>query len=87
MIKLKHDMIVKNNKNAFGITTDWILNEIEAEIKILDKIKTQQKINDRLNNSGAPKAIGFSRSSIEEDMDCQEEYIGKECSPEDRIKQ
>jgi hypothetical protein len=41
------------------LTVDWLLEEIENEIKILDKIKTQQKINDRLNNSGAERRIGF----------------------------
>jgi hypothetical protein len=62
MMKLKYDMIIKSGKKNFEITTTWLLDEIDAEIKILDKIKAQQKINDRLNNSGAIKQIGFGNS-------------------------
>jgi len=76
MMKLKHDMIEKSKKTSFAITVDWIIDEIDAEIKILDKIKAQQKINDRLNNAGASRRIGFDFNNddkIEMDISCEEE--------------
>ena len=44
----------------FKISVNWLLDEIEAEIKILDKIKNQQKIEDRLNNNSSGGRIGFT---------------------------
>lgn len=66
MMKLKYDMITKSKKGAFEISVNWLLGEIDAEIKILDKIKAQQKINDRLNNAGATKKIGLGYVEDEE---------------------
>lgn len=74
MMKLKYDMIVKSKNEAFKITVDWILDEIDAEIKILDKIKAQQKINDRLNNAGTSKRIGFESIEYDEPEPCEIEY-------------
>ena len=75
MMKLKSDMITKGQKEPFKVTVDWLLEEIESEIKILDKIKAQQKINDRLNNSGAMRKIGFGSTQEEyEDEVYKEEY-------------
>jgi len=67
MMKLKYDMIIKSKKNDFKITVDWLLEEIDSEIKILEKIKAQQKINDKLNNNGAIRKIGFSEIEIDVD--------------------
>jgi SpoVK/Ycf46/Vps4 family AAA+-type ATPase len=80
MMKLKSDMITKGQKEPFEVTVDWLLEEIENEIKILDKIKAQQKINDRLNNSGAMRKIGFGNTQEEE---CVEEVYKEEYDPDD----
>jgi len=81
MMKLKQDMIIKSGNRNFDITVNWLLDEIDAEIKILDKIKAQQKINDRLNNAGAERRIGF-----ENEVDESREIIGndyqRECPPD-----
>jgi predicted AAA+ superfamily ATPase len=83
MMKLKHDMIVKSGKKSFKITVGWLLDEIDAEIKILDKIKAQQKINDRLGNSTGTKKIGFGSNfdedGDEEDMSYYEEPSDLDC--------
>jgi SpoVK/Ycf46/Vps4 family AAA+-type ATPase len=75
MMKLKCDMITKGQKKQFEVTVDWLLEEIENEIKILDKIKAQQKINDRLNNSGATRKIGFGNDEIDI-YPCEDEKYG-----------
>ena len=64
MMKLKHDMIIKSTGKSFDITVDWLLDEIDDDIKILDKIKDQQKISDRLSNN-AFKKIGFGSENDE----------------------
>lgn len=85
MIKLKYDMSVKGKENCEKISVNWIVNEIDEEIKILDKIKAQQKINDRLNNSSSGKRIGFNcDDEVELNCDdevelCKEPYQGDCC--------
>lgn len=54
MMKLKSDV----NAEDFKVSVEWILSEIDNEIKILDKIKKEQKIGDRLNNQMSNQ-IGF----------------------------
>ena len=82
MMKLKHDMLEKSKNTPIEITPEWLLEEIECEIKILEKIKNQQKISDRLNNSGAMRKIGFTEDQPYDDglTECEEEsfLIGSE---------
>jgi len=74
MLKLKYNTIIKDGNKNFKITTQWLIEEINSEIKILDKIKSQQKIDDRLDNSGATNKI-----SLGIPCDTQElEEIGEE---------
>lgn len=84
MMKLKYDMITKNNKNKFDISVDWLLSEIESEIKTLDKIKNQQTINDRLGNSSGNKKIGFGHDrTIEDDLESIGRPYYDECAVEE----
>jgi ATPases of the AAA+ class len=71
MMKKKYDTLIRRRKDVVLLTVEWLLEEIEEEIKILDKIKNQQKINDRLNN-GALKKIGFGSSEDDECEECEE---------------
>jgi hypothetical protein len=74
MLQLKYNTIIKDGNKNFKITTQWLIEEINSEIKILDKIKSQQKIDDRLDNSGATNKI-----SLGIPCDTQElEEIGEE---------
>lgn len=84
MMKLKYDMILKSKINVQPLTVEWLLEEIESEVKILDKIKSQQKINDRLNNGGTSKRIGFNVVDEDEELekleksDCCNEYFNED---------
>ena len=66
MMKLKYDMFTEAKKETIKLTVEWLLNEIDEEIKTLGKIRSQQKITDKLNNGRSPKSIGFGNSNENE---------------------
>jgi len=75
MMKLKYDMFSKSKKDSIKLTVNWLMEEIDEEIKILDKIKNQQKITDRLNNSKGTGRMGFNI--------CSDAPSNEECCVED----
>ena len=58
MLKLKFDMMAKISKKPLSVK--WVLDEIDAELEILEKIKKQQQIKDRLENDNSNSSIGFN---------------------------
>ena len=60
IIKLKYDTMLKINKSEKELDLDFILYEITSEIKILDKIREQEGIIDKLSNGGR-KGVAFGR--------------------------
>lgn len=68
MMNLKAQLIQKGKNANFKVTVSWLLDEIEDEIKNLEKAKNQQKIDDRLGSSKASRKIGFGEL-MEDEMD------------------
>lgn len=66
MMKLKSEV----NVEGFKVSIEWILSEIDNEMKILDKIKKEQKIGDRLHNQMSNQ-IGF-RTNLNDSSDPDE---------------
>ena len=72
MLKLKFDMMSKISKKPLSVK--WVLDEIDAELEILKKIKQQQQIKDRLENNNTASSIGFNSNNDDDDEDlCCEE--------------
>ena len=67
-MNLKAQLIQKGKNANFKVTVSWLLDEIEDEIKNLEKAKNQQKIDDRLGSSKASRKIGFGEL-MEDEMD------------------
>jgi len=75
MMKLKYDMLMKAKKEGVKLSVHWLLSEIDEEIKILEKVHSQQKITDKLNNGRDSRKIGFGQHQENEECLADENEV------------
>ena len=77
MLKLKIDM----SKKQINLDVNWILGEMESNLKTIDKLRNTDFLGDKLNN-GQSGGIGFNSNEDEEEEeedDDEYEYVDEEC--------